>query len=200
MKQLNLYIKPIGFYWTRTRVVYGLMLLIILTYVVVNLFYKNEEINKYLFYTGIGIFLLATVLKMITMVGYQEVHGNLIVNGITLDYDKVVIQDKVFYVEEIETISFDINDYYGLFVYDRTSFEPALSNGLNNKICITLKNGQKLECYFQKELPYEFYTSKKLFMHYYRIGIIKVKEKRELYTLLSIKTKEEKEHFDKLMV
>jgi|SRR5690606_7460653 hypothetical protein len=199
MKQLNLYIKPTGFYWTRTRVVYGLILLIFLIYFILNLFYKNEEINKYLFYTGIGIFLLATIIKMITMVTYQVVYGKLIVNGITLDYDKVVVQDKVFNVDEIETISFVLSDYYGLFVRDRTNFEPSLSNGLNNTMDIILKNGQKFTYNFQRELPYEFYTSKKLFAHYYKIGIVKVKEKRELYKLLSIDTTEQKQNFDKLI-
>ncbi len=199
MKKLNLYIKPQKFYWTRTRIVEVVLLFFILIYIVNYYLLKNDTLSKYIIYSGCGFFILATIIKLLTMGTYRTIYGKLIKNGIILEIDKITVQNQVFQLNEIKSVDFILNDYYGFFIYEIYGFEPSLSNGLDNMILITLNNGENYKYYFQRELPYEFYTTKSLFAHYYKEGKLKFESKKEFFKFLSIDIKEEKEKLDKLI-
>lgn len=130
---------------------------------------------------------------------YRTIYGKLIKNGIILEVDKITVQNQVFLLDEIESIDFILNDYYGFFIYEIYSFEPSLSNGLDNTLIITLKNEKNYKYFFQREVPYEFYTTKRLFAHYYKEGKLKFESLNQFFKFLSIDIKEEKEKFEKTL-
>lgn len=199
MKKLNLYIKPKKNYWTRTRVVEVVLLFFIIIFIVNYYLLKNDILSSYIVYSGCVFLILATIVKLFTMGTYRTIYRKLIKNGIILEVDKITVQNQVFQLNKIESVDFILNDYYGFFIYEIYSFEPSLSNGLNNMMLITLNNGENYKYYFQRELPYEFYTSKKIFVNYYKEGKLKFKNKKEFFKFLSIDIKEEKEKLDTLI-
>ncbi|MBJ2175445.1 hypothetical protein JBL43_14430 [Aureibaculum sp. A20] len=104
--------------------------------------------------------------------------------------DRVQLGSCTYKLSEIEKLAFPTTyDVRGIHTNLTLEFSPSKSNGMDNVLILTLKNGKKLEYNFLQTENYKLTYFKDIFVHYYKheiiswielIGILNVHDYRKI--------------------
>ena len=178
----EIYHKKEGFYWTTDRIVYSIIIPCIVLFFIKNHFWGSEGdlFDKIVSFSMIGAFFYGTVMKLSGFVRHQPLKGKL-EGTLILEMDKISIDNQVYNLDEIKKIEISNGDYRGQFLYtSKGSFEANLSQGVNNKIYITLNSGEIISCAFLQFNRYDMADAKKQLINYH------LKEKIHFLHLIDI--------------
>lgn len=124
----------------------------------------------------------------------QALKGNLD-KKLVFKYDRICINEECYNLSNIRKIDFTIQDYFNQWQYSR-DFNPARSNGNNNKLLLTLKNGETIELKFQLMYKDQVKKLKEHLIQYHKVGILHF---LKLIDLLGIDNYEEIQKFKKTL-
>lgn len=87
--------------------------------------------------------------------------------------DRIQIDNQNYALKEITKLDFiQAHDVRGRFINPMVEFSPHLSNGLDNKFVLTLKNGDKVKYNFLQTESQKLEYFNEILIHYYKNGII----------------------------
>mgnify|MGYP003452828083 FL=1 len=132
---------------------YPIIISCIIIYFIRAEMFKTDfsSFDKYLVIIMMTAFCIGILLQIFRFAKPDPLRGEL--NGfITFNMDEIIADDSVFKLNEINKIEITNDDYYGKGKGNsKGSFNSNLSNGVDNQLIITLKNGEN------KTYNYELY-------------------------------------------
>lgn len=162
--------KKNGFYWTNTSIVYAISFGCLLIYFFKAIVLKIEDaelFDKILFFIALGSFAYGIIMVISGFIRYQPLKGK-IEGELILERDKIIIQNREVYLNEISLIKILNYDYYGKFSPpSKGSFEASLSRGVDNKFEIKLYTGEIIKSFFSQFNRNDMSTAKKHLFYYY---------------------------------
>ncbi|MGK9118060.1 hypothetical protein [Olivibacter jilunii] len=180
MKTFDIYI-PAKFYWTRTRIIYAIITMLILAYVAVKYLFvipKGEPIYTWLGYAIFATLALGFISAVLGIPKIKPIAGKL--KGVIRFQEEGIYLAEMFYpIESIKEIEFHGVDWQGLFQYAVFSdyFDNRLSNGSGNKLMMGMTDGEKIITRFIKIYACELADLKPIFLSYYmkdKIGYLEL--------------------------
>lgn len=75
--------------------------------------------------------------------------------------DKIIINEKVYLIDELQFIVFDVTDYIGKVNIGTIPVDPRMSNGTGNWVELIKDNGNKIKTFFQLEYENQFVSENK---------------------------------------
>lgn len=102
---------------------------------------------------------------------FERVHGSF-KGELVLYQNQIKIGSNSFEIKQITSVHFSGEDIKGQSTNTSLRFRPLLSNGIDNKFTITLKNGNQVVGSFQQTKTERISTCKDLLCYYYQQGII----------------------------
>ncbi|NOU61981.1 hypothetical protein [Marinifilum caeruleilacunae] len=155
----------------------GKLLVIVMTtflliYIVDNFLFLDSISNS--LYGGIGLLILgfwiytATNNSRKTQSINKEYFGQVIIN-----YHSIIINEAEYSIDQIKSIVLDNKDYKGRITkYNGLAFGPLLSNGIDNDISITLKDGSNFYLSYYQEEQNQLSGNDDIIKKYNTLGIL----------------------------
>tara|TARA_Y100000813_G_C24058942_1_gene303008 strand:+ start:311 stop:688 length:378 start_codon:yes stop_codon:yes gene_type:complete len=106
---------------------------------------------------------------------------------------KITIGANQYDLDDLRKIDFLIQDYFDKWNYTR-DFNPCRSNGVGNKLILTLKNGQIIESNFQLMYEGQMKKLETILIQYHGAGVLHF---LKLIDLLGIDDYDEIQEFKK---
>lgn len=180
MKTFDIYI-PTKFYWTRTRIIYVIITVLILACLAVKYLFsvpEGEPIYRYLGYTIFGAFAFGFCCAIWGMPRVKPIAGKL-QGVIRFEEEGIYLAETFHTIEDINKIEFQGVDWQGLFEHAAFCdyFDNRLSNGSSNKLIIEMADGKKIITRFVKLYACELADVKSIFISYYlkdKIGYLQL--------------------------
>lgn len=133
---------------------------------------QGIDLNGWVTYTAIIWFIYGVGLMVSTFFRYESEFGEY-TGTLTFSIDRIQIDGESYGLSEIAKLDFvQASDIRGKFVNAMLEFTPHLSNGLDNILVISLKNGQTLRCNFLQTDAERLKHFKELLVHYHTNGIL----------------------------
>ena len=146
--------------------------------------------NSLVMIIAIVWFLFVVGLMISNFFRYQKENGNYS-GKITFWVNKIQINDQEFELSEISKLNFiQAYDVKDKFINSMLEFRPHLSNGLDNVLSLTLKNGEKIKRNFLQTESEQVQYYDEILIHYYQKGIM---EWAHLLGVVNIPEYEQKE-------
>ncbi len=153
---------------TANHIVYSLLVCSISILYLSKNYFENgllESIGKDSGIVGFILMIYFVITKNFTR---EALNGDL-KKSIIFRPSELVIDDKIYNLNDISKIEFYIGDYFNKRNYPRSGVDlnPARTNGTNNICELTVQNGQKIKVNFQLMYKDEFLKMKELLVKYY---------------------------------
>ncbi len=158
----------------------------------------NEDYSQLSFLCGLGqvsLFLALGLGLYFTVTKHTRVKplDGTLEKRLTFNLESILIAGEKYFISSIKKVDFSIQDYYDKWDYTR-DFNPARSNGVDNKLILTLKNGEIIETKFQLMYQGEMKKLEEQLIEYHRSGILHF---LKLIDLLGINDYDEIQEFKK---
>ncbi|RLJ31760.1 hypothetical protein CLU97_1199 [Chryseobacterium sp. 7] len=179
-KTFNIYNPSKNFVWTRSRIIWVLMIfsLVSIFFVLNILKIPEKQIPQWL---GCSIFtpmILGFLVYMINIWFPEELKGK-IDGKLIFEIDKITINNEILFTKDIKRIQISISDYKKKFIrYNQ--FDGAFSQGCKNELIIILLNNQKKSCFFQIQQPKETLQMVNQLDHYTKMGLLTKEEENNI--------------------
>jgi hypothetical protein len=139
------------------------------------LFYTNDLQNadflyglgQVLMFSAIASGLYYTVTKHTRI---EPLNGALDKN-LTFDLESITVGEAQYFLHDLKKIDFLIQDYFNKWNYTR-DFNACRSNGIDNKLILTLKGGQIIESKFQLMHESQMKKLENELIEYNRAGVL----------------------------
>ena len=137
------------FVWTRKGILFGIFLLssallMFKVYVIRDSDFFNDSLAQVFGFISV----VAIILGLLNSFFPEELKGKL--NGeLILDYSKIKINDKVYELNDIQSIKINTGPFNGQLIWGYNAFSEKVSNGIYNDFTIKLKSGKEEKYYFQ---------------------------------------------------
>jgi hypothetical protein len=167
-KRKKIYITPNKVIWT--LILFALIPLTVKIFVFQN--YEKTILETILFPVLIGAFGIGAFIKLVKMEMTKTLDGELI-DEIEFHEDKIVFNEKPYFIEDIRKIEIITIDYIGkpitTSIYT-TNFDSNRSNGTDNDLKITLNTGENIKIKFQQEFKNQILNEKNTLIKYSNLG------------------------------
>ena len=175
MYQFNIYKKSEKFCVNRNHIIYLVFFFGLIPVTVSFLILKSKTLSDFesvcMSFSLLSI-IVGPILKVIGRNKFKALNGNL-QSTLKLENDKILVDEIVYDLSEIEKLEFKCNDYKGLSTFNwsnRGDYGNALSNGTNNSVWIKLNDNTTYTYYFQQQNENEIYNAKSQLINYYNTG------------------------------
>lgn len=174
MNNFKIYTPVNKFYFTNNAIVLFTMALCLLPtgFEIILLQHENHEISTFskIIFLGVPIAMLAGVILIpISYKKYAPLKG-IIKDDIIFENDKIIINDRVIKIEELNKLDFFIGDYRGKRNIGDKDFNGKIANGVNNYISYYLKDNKKEIVYFQLQDEYAIRNISEQLVQYHLAG------------------------------
>jgi|SRR5690554_248863 len=170
----KIYHKKKGIYWTNTLIVYAIIVPCLLILLIKNDFsgVGDSVFDSMLILIILATFIYAITIGFIGLARYEPIKGYL--RGfLVLNLNVIHVDYKIYNLNDIKKIEFSNSDYKGRMKYRSSgSIEPIISQGVENKIIISMNSGEVEKYYFQQLNENDLSKARKQLIYYHQKGKI----------------------------
>jgi hypothetical protein len=168
MQRFAIFEKSDKFYWSNNRIIYPIIFGCIgILFLKQKLGFEKNFFDEFVIGIVFLTFFIAIILSIKGFTKPDPLRGML--NGfITFEKEKITFNQQIFTLDDIKKIEITNNDYYGrIKSRSKGNFNSTRSNGVDNKIEITLNNNEKKTFYFELYNSDDLQMVKKELINYY---------------------------------
>ncbi len=176
MYQFNIYKKSSKICINRNHIIHMVLVFCFIVMIVKLLIFKSNKFSIFeaiCFCITISTIFVGRILQIVYRNKFKKLNGNL-ESRLKLENDKILVDEIIYDLSEIEKLEFNCNDYKGLSTFEwfgnRVNYENGLSNGTNNSIMIKMNNNTTYTYYFQQQKENEICNAKSQLINYYNTG------------------------------
>lgn len=171
-KIFNIYYPSKKFVWTRSRIIWILMFisLISMLFILYILKIPEKQIPGWLSWIVFTPLIVGFLGYMINIWFPEQLKGK-IEGKLIFEMDQIIINNEILFVKDIKRVQILISDYKKKFI-SYNQFDGAFSQGCKNELIITLLNNQKKSCFFQIQQPKEMLQMINQLDHYTEMGLL----------------------------
>ncbi|MDP9960895.1 hypothetical protein [Chryseobacterium lathyri] len=154
-KTFNIYKPSENFVWTRSRIIWGLVIipLICIFFVLHILKIPEKQIPDWL-RQGIFAPMLTGFLGYLINIWLPEELKGKIKGKLIFEKEKITIDQEIFLIKDLKYVEIVQNDHKGRYIFSN-AFDGMFSQGCNNTLKIRLLNNLGKKCFFQINHPRE---------------------------------------------
>lgn len=199
MAKFYIYTKDKKFHLTDNKI-YLFSVLPLIPMFIRAFVFKNQNFSIFetsLLWISFIIIGISIFLNLTSYYRYEPLEG-IIEGELILNENEIIIDRTILNIENIKNIKITNDDFYDFTAsYKHYIIIGRISNGVNNKIEILLKNSKKYKVNYQQDESHDMQNSKELLKSYYSKGII---EMENLLYVLGIVEDDEIKEFKKTLL
>lgn len=179
-KTFNIYIPSKNFVWTRSRIIWTLVIIPVISmfFILYILKIPEKQIPSWLAWTIFAPLFIGFSGYLVNIWLTEELKGEM-AGQLIFEMDKITINNEILAINDIKRIQISINDYKGKLILNN-QFDGIFSHGCKNKLIITLLNNQNKSCFFQLKQPKEMVQMVNQLNYYTKLGLLTKEEGNQI--------------------
>lgn len=170
--EYNILVKKKKIYFTPNNIVFSLILICSIPTGIKYFVFKNS--NYQIWDTSLVYIMVITLFggffySIFISNGYRTLKG-ILEGKLQFLPDEIIINDKIFNIQEIKKIEISSYDYLGKPAWFDNNLDGNKSNGTRNFLNLSLNDGKIIKTYFQQLHQNDILAEKEIFIKYSNEG------------------------------